>query len=353
MVCGHCPSFACTYGAKGSPVNCIHPALMDREGFEVRAQSYVTRVETGPATGLATGVTSIDPAGEEVFQPADMVLLCAYAFDNTRLMLLSGVGRPYEVATGEGVVGRNYAYQILGQVQAFFEDESFNPYVAGGGMGTIVDDFGSDHFDHAGVRGRPFVGGGFIGPFDLSALPMTYHPMPPGSPAWGAGWKEAVAKRYQGTMGLNVHASVQAHPHDDLDLDPTWRDAYGLPLLRMTFDYRENERRMLDFLIARGEEVARAMNPAHVASQGVEGRYDITRYQTTHNVGGTAMGADPATSVVNRWSQSWDAHNVFVLGGSVFPQNTHYNPTLTINALAHHAMRKIKSDYVGDPGPLG
>ena len=353
VVCGHCPSFACAYGAKGSPVNSIHPALMGRDGFEARPHAAVTRVETDPATGLATGVTYVDGAGTETFQPADMVFLAAYAFDNTRLMLLSGIGRPYEVDTGEGVVGRNYSYQILGSVQAFFEDESFNPYVAGGGMGTVIDDYGSDHFDHAAVEGRPFVGGGFIGPFNLSAFPMTYHPTPPGSPAWGEGWKEAVAKWYQGAMGLNVHASVQAHRHNYLDLDPTYRDAYGQPLLRMTFDYRDNERRMLDFLLARGEAVARAMNPAHVAVNGVEGRYDIARYQTTHNVGGTAMGADPATSVVNTWGQSWDAHNVFVLGGSVFPQNTHYNPTLTINALAHRAMRKVVSGYVGNPGPMG
>ncbi len=44
-------------------------------------------------------------------QPADLVLLCAFSFFNVRMMLLSGIGKPYDPQTGQGVVGRNYAYQ--------------------------------------------------------------------------------------------------------------------------------------------------------------------------------------------------------------------------------------------------
>ena len=64
------------------------------------------------------------------------------------------------------------------------------------------------------------------------------------------------------------------------------------------------------------------------------------------------MGADPATSAVNRYQQSWDAHNVFVVGASAFPQNGGYNPTGTVGALAYWTAKAIAERYVASPGPL-
>jgi gluconate 2-dehydrogenase alpha chain len=64
------------------------------------------------------------------------------------------------------------------------------------------------------------------------------------------------------------------------------------------------------------------------------------------------MGANPKTSVVNKYLQSWDVHNVFVMGSSVFPQNAGYNPTGTVAALAYWAADAIKSRYLKSPGPL-
>ena len=65
-----------------------------------------------------------------------------------------------------------------------------------------------------------------------------------------------------------------------------------------------------------------------------KGPYDVRAYQTTHITGGTVMGADPATSVVSPHLQHWDAENLFVVGASVYPQNTGYNPTGPLGALA-------------------
>ena len=64
------------------------------------------------------------------------------------------------------------------------------------------------------------------------------------------------------------------------------------------------------------------------------------------------MGADPKTSTVNRFLQSWDVHNVFVIGASAFPQNGGYGPTSTVGALTFHALDAIKSKYLKQPGPL-
>ena len=350
VLCGHCPGFACAYGAKGSSLTAILPTLEGNDNFEARGDCQVTRIGYDRDAKRVTGVTYVDAAGRETFQPAGLVFLCAYTFDNVHLLLLSGIGAPYDPETATGVVGRNYSYQMLGHVDAFFEDEHFNPFVAGGSQGTVIDEFNGDNFDH-GPHG--FVGGGFIGPFYLSAFPMTYHPTPEDAPAWGDGWKEAVAKWYPRTLGFNVHAAVQSYRQNYLSLDPTYADTWGRPMLRMTFDFTDNERKMLTFLTGKAQELARSMGPTHLKAAPVPEAYDITRYQTTHNVGGTAMGTDPATSVVNRHLQHHDAHNLFVLGGSVFPQNTGYNPTVTIGALADWSLKAVRERYLKDPDFLG
>jgi gluconate 2-dehydrogenase alpha chain len=71
-----------------------------------------------------------------------------------------------------------------------------------------------------------------------------------------------------------------------------------------------------------------------------------------HHEGGTRMGTDPATSVVNRFSQSWDVPNLFIVGSSTFPSMTGFNPTLTIQALAYMSADAIVKRYQSNPGPL-
>ena len=81
-------------------------------------------------------------------------------------------------------------------------------------------------------------------------------------------------------------------------------------------------------------------------------KYTIVPYQSTHNTGGAIMGADPATSAVNKYLQSWAVPNVFVVGASAFPQNGGYNPTGTVGALTYWALDAIRNRYLERPGPL-
>jgi gluconate 2-dehydrogenase alpha chain len=96
------------------------------------------------------------------------------------------------------------------------------------------------------------------------------------------------------------------------------------------------------------------MNPASFVSgyKNDQSHYDVRPYQTTHNVGGAIMGVDPAKSAINRYLQSWDVHNVFVMGAGAFPQNLQYNPTGTVGALAYWSARAIREDYLKNPRPL-
>ena len=317
--------------------------------MELRHNAYVTKVNKDKDGQQATGVTYIDATGQEIEQPADIVILAAYAYNNVRLMLLSDIGTPYNPQTGEGTIGRNYAYQRITNVIGFFEDQNFNPFVAGGGMATVIDDYNGDNFDH-GSHG--FIGGGFIGSFLLGGLPIANHPTPPDIPTWGSAWKKAVVDSYQTSTALNVMGGCQSYRGNYLDLDPTYKDAWGLPLLRMTFDFGENEHKMSDFLTDKATEIMQSMGAKQMLPIRLPGAYDITKYQTTHNVGGAIMGDNPKTSAVNRYLQSWDLPNLFVMGSSVFPQNMGYNPTATLGALTYWSLNAIKDRYLKSPGAL-
>jgi gluconate 2-dehydrogenase alpha chain len=93
------------------------------------------------------------------------------------------------------------------------------------------------------------------------------------------------------------------------------------------------------------------MKPTHIQQRPRPKLFHVVR-QSTHNTGGTIMGTDPKATVVNRYLQAWDAHNLFVMGASVFPQNAGYNPTGTVGALAYWSANAITSRYLKSPGPL-
>jgi gluconate 2-dehydrogenase alpha chain len=213
----------------------------------------------------------------------------------------------------------------------------------------LVDDWNGDNFDHSGLG---FIGGGYLGVVQTGARPIETHPVPDGTPKWGSAWKKAVAANYLKAMSIATHGAVMSHRGNYLDLDPTYRDVYGRPLLRMTFDFTDNEHRMSDYITDRAAEIARAMNPREIKVNKRKGSWDVVPYQTTHNTGGAIMGADPKSSAVNRYLQSWDAHNLFVMGSSAFPQNPGYNPTGTVAALAYWSVQAIKTQYLKAPGQL-
>ena len=348
--CGFCERFGCGNYSKASPQTCILPALLRLPNFTARTESEVTKINLDSAGKRATGVTFVDTSNEEWEQPAEIVLVCAYALFNVRLMLLSGIGRPYDAQTGQGVVGRNYAYQTTSSVSLILKDKTLNPFIATGANGMMIDDYNGDNFDHSGLG---FVGGGYMGAGQTNGRPIATRPIPAGTPLWGAQWKKATAETYQRALNLSVHGSSYSYRDCFLDLDPTYKDRLGRPLMRMTFDFHDNELKMSAFLTNRLTEIAKALDPVEMTPRPRQGPYTLNLYQTTHNTGGTVMGTDPVTSVLNRYCQSWDVSNVFVPGGaSVFPQNHGYNPTDTVGALAYWTADAIRDRYLKSPGLL-
>jgi gluconate 2-dehydrogenase alpha chain len=245
------------------------------------------------------------------------------------------------------VVGRNYSYQTGGKVEVFFDDREFNPFIGGGMTSVQFDDFNGEELDRSELG---FVGSAYIAVSNAGATPIKTKPVPHGTPRWGAAWKKAVAHNYRRSFSISIHGSCQSYRQHYLDLDPTYRDANGLPLLRMTFDWHQNEQKMLKFMNEKCVEIAKSMSPTSYAARAVPTKYSLVPYQSTHNIGGAVMGADPATSVVNKHLQSWDVPNLFVVGGSAYPQNAAVGPTETIGMLACWTADGIKDIYMKRPG---
>jgi gluconate 2-dehydrogenase alpha chain len=153
-------------------------------------------------------------------------------------------------------------------------------------------------------------------------------------------------------VSLTVHGSSTPHPNNYLGLDPTYTDAFGQPLGMMTFDFPHNDRLMSRHVTQKAAEIARAMGGKQIAVSWLDEHYSIVPYQTTHTSGGAIMGTDPRTSVVNKYLQSWDLHNLWVLGACAYPQNAGYNPTGTVGALAYWAADALIHRYLPNPGPL-
>lgn len=346
VYCGYCERFGCEMNAKASPQTAVLPALLANTNFELRTLCNVTRVNLDSTHRRAVSVSYIDSRGREFEQPAEIVVLTSFVFNNVRLMLLSGIGEPFDPRTNRGVVGRNYAYQMVSGVTLFFDDKEFNSFMGAGALGMVIDDINGDHFDHGKLG---FVGGGWLGVMTTGARPIEYHPVPNGTPRWGTDWKKAVARYYNRSFKITCTGGCQSYRTNYLDLDPTYRDAIGQPLLRMTFDFHDNERKMSEHMISVASEIGRAMGPSNVAIDRRSGSYSIVPYQSTHNTGGAIMGIDPATSAVNRYLQSWDVPNVFVVGASAFPQNGGYPPSGTIGALTLWTSDAIKNRYLKRP----
>jgi len=170
-MCGFCERFGCATYAKSSAQTTVLPVLMRKSNFEARVNCEVLHVNLDAAGKMAKGVTYIDVNGEEWEQPADMVLLCAYGLHNARLMMLSKIGKIYDPQSGEGAVGRNYAYQTNAGLQMFFDDKNFNPFVAAGALGQTMDDFNGDAFDHAALD---FVGGAGVNCIPTNGRPIGF-----------------------------------------------------------------------------------------------------------------------------------------------------------------------------------
>jgi gluconate 2-dehydrogenase alpha chain len=237
----------------------------------------------------------------------------------------------------------------MGYVYPFFADKRMNAYAGAGAMGMTIDEFNGDNFDH-GPHG--FIAGGYILGTTTGDRPIQQTTLPDGTASWGSGWKKALVDWYDRSFAVQAHGASMARRGNYIDLDPTYRDDWGMPLARLTFDFSQNDVKMRKFLVDRVMEIARAMNPTQIKQSLPPVPFSIVPYQTTHVTGGAVMGTDRQNSAVTTHLQSWDVPNVFVHGACAFPQNAGYNPTGTLAALTYRSIEAVKARYLKRPGRL-
>ena len=347
--CGFCSTHGCHIGAKSSTLVTMIPQADATGNFKLITGAMCHRVNSDDSR--VRGVSYYGPDGSDNTIEAELVILSTYIYDNVRLLLLSKTAKfPAGLANSSGQVGKHVMAHIGAKVYAAFDTRYVNNYMGPNAQKHGLDDFNADNFDHTGlgfIRGSQVavatanLEGGPIG----SALGLE---PPPGTPRWGAAYRDFFTKYFARHVVLMSETENLPYPDQTIDLDPDVRDAWGLPAPRVTYDWRRpNELKGVAFIQDRLEEMGRALGATHVwrapLGRGAPG---------PHTQGGTRMGSDPKNSVVNRYSQSWDIPNLFLVGSSTHPSMSGFNPTLTIQALAYLSADAIVNRYRKNPGPL-
>jgi gluconate 2-dehydrogenase alpha chain len=351
--CGFCERTPCMINAKAQPTNVLLPVVRQRKTVSIRTGAAVHRIlhDSAQNGGKARGVTYLDDSGEEIFQAADLVILASYTLSNNHLLLLSGIGTPYNPATGKGTLGKNLTHQVSFGVQVFLQTP-MNKFMGAGGTGVRISDFDGDVFDHSNL---PFIRGGMVGAMSVGTQALSTFGNVPNSmklPRWGSAWKKASIEYYDRTGVVAFSGEQIPHKGNRFDLDPTYKNPAGDPLLRMTMNWQQNERKMVEFMNAKMVEIGHALGAKDVNPFPGYGDYDVVRYQSTHIQGGTLLAKSPGLGVVNTYQQHWEIPNLFVIGASTFPNSGSSNPTPTILALTYRTADAIVDRYLKKPAPL-
>lgn len=348
--CGFCERFACEYNAKSTPETTVIPTALETGNFEIRTNANVVEIITDEDDdSLVSGVRFVDVrTGEEFIQPADVVALTSYIFNNYKLLRVSDIGEQYDPETEEGTLGRNYCYQTYAGATGFFDDEQFNSFMGAGALGAGLDDYNGDEFDHEDLD---FIHGGNITLTQTGSRPIQSNTTRPGVKAFGSEFKQDTIKNYTSTLGVTGQCATSPHRDNYLDIDEDYDDVYGVPLVQMTYNYTDMDRERHKYLAERSGEILEEMGASEIVVNDELGDYNIVPYQSTHNTGGTIMGDDPETSVVNNYLQHWDRDNLFVVGAGSFVHNSGYNPTATVGALAYRCADGV-IQYSEDPRRL-
>lgn len=329
--CGYCMGFGCEVGAKSSTLAAMIPLAMASGNCEIRPDCAVYELATG-SNGKVSEVRYIDPAGEQRAQKARAVIVAANGAETPRLLLNSAnASQPDGLANSSGYVGRNLMYNSHGLVHATFE-HALNDY-----KGVQCTRVMFDYYETDPARG--FYGGGGIDarPF-LHATPIMYALMgqPPGSKQWGAEFKAQLAHNFNHQMTLAVGATSLAMDRNNITIDPTLKDEWGRPAMRVTYRDHDDDLANARFLRDVAQEIADAAGALQQWTHEIK-----PQRGGPHLLGTCRMGDDPQTSVVDRYHRSHDISNLFICDGSSMVTSGRGQPTMTIMALAFRAAEHI------------
>jgi gluconate 2-dehydrogenase alpha chain len=359
--CGGICNYVCEVGAKSSSHVATIPAALATGKFDLRLNSYVFRIDTG-STGKATGVRYYDPMGNVNVQPAKVVFNGLWGYNIVRLMLLSGMGVPYNSTNHTGSLGRGLAngYTPATSSASVQLDVGGNSYscgnAAGGGFNILdLNEVNPDWKHPTTFLGGVSLGyGGYLG-----SGPGTFSTHLPSRTNFGGTWKASLVDEklpQKVTANLSVSGPNLPLLENHIDLDPHYSDIYGDPCARVTFDWDANTYRVANYLVNDTNTVtdilAKMGDPSTIKKTTVAELSSHIDWWGHHMRGGARTGKDSATSVFNKWMQDWTSENVFSASeicatfGDNITAGTHM-----AGAMAYLAADGIKK-YLTSPGPL-
>lgn len=335
--CGFCNGIGCHSGAKGSTNVTVIPEAEATKNLRVISLARAIKITTDHE-GRATGVLFLK-GGKQYFQPADLVFLSSFTYENVRLLLLSNSkSYPNGLSNNHGQVGKYFTTQASAVSWGLFPGQRFNRWYGQGSQALHVEEYGDRDFDHSGLG---FIGGGQMDgrcaykPIQMVGFASDY---PRLRQRWGSDWKAFVMKNVDSIGRIGSSLDTTIYEEDRLDLDPTIKDSLGFPRTRVTLrrTLRPNEQRLADFMKEQMTKWLKESGATETWSSATS-----LGFIGVHAYGGTRMGNDPETSVTDKWCLSHECPNLAIGGASTYPTTSHHHPTQTHQALAWRT-----ADYV-------
>jgi choline dehydrogenase-like flavoprotein len=327
--CGFCLFFMCEFRSKSTSMATMIPVAEATGRCEIRPGSYVARVEMG-RDGRARGVSYFDGQKRLHLQRAKAVVLCANGAETPRLLLNSSTAAfPHGLANSSGVVGKHLMFNTYFGVNAQFE-HPLNEYKSVQNTRIILDFYDTD------PRRGFYGGGGIDARFGKYPITFALGGLPPGSPSWGEGFARGLAEQYTRSMFFGCHGTSLPLESNSVGLDPTLKDAWGLPSMRVTYRDHPDDLKNAAFLVSKASELAQASGALRAWPEPI-----APQTNSVHLLGTCRMGNDPRSSVVDRFNRTHDVRNLFICDGSSLVSSSRGQPTMTISALAFRAGEHI------------
>lgn len=352
--CNQC-NRACNAYADFSAGTCLVQPAMKRGQVDLYTDAMVREVMTD-SSGLATGVIYVDKNEmKEYSVHARVVVLGASACESARILLNSKSAKhPDGLANGSGVVG-HYLHDSTGAdrmaiLPELIDRERYNEDGVGG-MHVYtpwwLDNRSLDfprgyHLEYWGGMTMPLYGTGFGMDAARQYVQDEFgNPSPNGG--YGKGLKQDIRKLYGSTVGISGRGESVAMYDNYCEIDPGTVDKYGIPVLRFNYTWSDYERKQASHMHDTFEEILTSMGGILIGEKpGEDDDFGLhAPGRIIHEVGTTRMGDNPATSVLNKYSQAHECKNLFVVDAGSFVSQADKNPTWTIMALSWRA-----SDYI-------
>ena len=307
---------------KCNVLNTFVPDALATGRLDLRPNSYVHEI-TVDERGRAQSAVYEDEEGNLLEQEADVFLVGCGAVESARLLLLSQSPRfPDGLANGNGLVGRYVTFHEYTAAIGLF-DEPVYGWAGGGYIAASTFEFLEPD------ENRPFVGGCHVAAAGVG-VPLPINFAFPDKPVWGKAMKDADRELYNHCMAVGLVLHDLPQETNRVELDPEVKDAWGLPVARITHRAHANDLAQARWIVDKNAEILEAAGARRVWRMYI----DRITGNCSHQHGTTRMGDDPETSVLDRWCRAQEVPNLYVVDGGPFPTSTGVNPTLTIMANA-------------------